>query len=166
MSLPFSGTTKTTSDSEATAEPSGLIIFKESRRLPGAKGEVGTNTHWPLLLATTSPILFAPSYIATFTPGLARPAITVSPCGVMRTISKLGAVICRVFVFVSILGAGFAGPFFSACVLAVSSRAASSSTLSKTKFNAIAATTTTPPIMAIIADLLTLFYPFINFNNS
>ena len=73
--------------------PSGLVIFNESFRVPAVRGDIGTNTHSPRLSAKTSPIFSPWSKISTLDPGMARPAMTESPPEVTRTISKLGTTV-------------------------------------------------------------------------
>ena len=53
-------------------------------------GASGTNTHSPRLSAETWPSSCPPSRSKTVAPGSARPAITVSPLGLIRTTSKPG----------------------------------------------------------------------------
>ena len=89
MSLPFSGTTSTTTDSDCTVSPLFLRISRPNWRLPDASGFSGTNTHSPRSSAVTSPRDLSLSRMVTVLPGLARPAMTASPSGVTRTTSNL-----------------------------------------------------------------------------
>src|SRR6185312_9617389 len=84
------GTTSTTDLSESTGAPAPWCALKESSRLPAANGSEGTSTHSPLASAVAVPTIRSPSSTVTVASGAARPARTVSPLGLTRTMSKLG----------------------------------------------------------------------------
>src|SRR5712664_3192967 len=61
--------------------------------LPGASLVSGNSTHSPRPSATMLPIFCPSAVTVTVLWGAARPAITMPPSGLIRTISKLGAVV-------------------------------------------------------------------------
>ncbi len=90
ISLPGAGTTRTTLPSPGTGSSSGILDRRVNSCGPGSSGLPGRKTHSPRLSASTTPRSFSLSIMVTLDPGCARPAMTVSPLGSMRTTSKLG----------------------------------------------------------------------------
>lgn len=85
-----SGTITTNDSDPSRSAPSAPRDAKVSARPPAGSRSAGTTTNSPFRSAFPAPSVRSPSRTNTSDPGSARPAITVLPSGVTRTISKLG----------------------------------------------------------------------------